>query len=60
MKQRTYNHFKAALEDIIDLGKDYDEYESAENLKTLVDDISNVAKKALDLEGWTEILQDQA
>lgn len=56
MKQRTYNHFKAALEDIIDLGKDYDEYESAENLKTLVDDISNVAKKALDLEGWTEIL----
>lgn len=51
---RRIDHFQAALEDIRDLAVNYDGFLEAKDLKTLIDDMSNVAEKAINLEEWTE------
>lgn len=46
--------YREALEDIRDLAVHYDAFNSIDGLKSLIDDIANIAVKALKGERWYE------
>ena len=51
---KRINHYKAALEDIRDLAVSYDGFTTHNGLKSLIDDMSNVAVAGIGLKKWTE------
>lgn len=52
---RRINTFKEALSDIKAITVNYDGYEdNIEGLKSVIDDIANIAEKASRLESWVE------
>jgi len=50
----TTDLYKLALQDIQALTLHYDGFATVEGLRGLVDDIGDIAGKALELKSWTE------
>ena len=50
---KRINGLREALSDIIALSEDYDGFAHANDLMSLIDDMSGVAKKALEGKEWT-------
>ncbi len=53
--ETKYNNMREVLQHIIDLGFDYDGWHKAEDLKSLIDDLVELARGALEGKSLEEI-----